>query len=418
MINLVPEQSDVIQGLRFQLPTQISNESPNFTKQVDSQQALKAILGDVPGPMQGGPISPDFALELLRILREESYDLIIEFGSGTSTLLILRALELFDSDRDDGTNDSPRLLTFEHSEINFQNTTELVSQCENRHQLGLIVNDLSPWSDSTGEYSYYSCIQSISDTLRSLNCELSQSDSPRTLRLLILINGPSESTGRWARYPAVPLVLNVCSSMDAAIDFLLDDVISEEGRELSVAWQDIFVLFGLDYQCEELGLGRAGLHFKLTSLASINTSQNRCNELLAVRCDQDAIASEALRLSQLFTELEVAEQHSWQELQQAQQARDQQDAQIKAFAAELETTKAERDALATDKEAAAKAAAELQQQLNHHTQALQQAHTARDQQDAQIKAFAAELETTKAERDALATDKEAAAKAAAELQQQ
>ncbi|MEA5415556.1 hypothetical protein, partial [Synechococcus sp. BA-132 BA5] len=42
-------------------------------------------------------------------------------------------------------------------------------------------------------------------------------------------------------------------------------------------------------------------------------------------------------------------------------------------------------------------------------------HTARDQQDAQIKAFAAELETTKAERDALATDKEAAAKAAAEL---
>ena len=308
-INPVPEQSDVIQGLRFQLPTQISNESPNFSKQVDSQQALKAILGDVPGPMQGGPISPDFALKLLRILREESYDLIIEFGSGTSTLLILRALELFDSDRDDGTNDSPRLLTFEHSEINFQNTTELVSQCENRHQLDLIVNDLSPWSDSTGEYSYYSCIQSISDTLRSLNCELSQSDSPRTLRLLILINGPSESTGRWARYPAVPLVLNACSSMDAAIDFLLDDVISEEGRELSVAWQGIFVLFGLDYQCEELGLGRAGLHFKLTSLAGINTSQNRRNELLAVRCDKDAIASEALRLSQLFTELEVAEQH-------------------------------------------------------------------------------------------------------------
>jgi hypothetical protein len=368
---LVRQQSEVIQGLRSQLSTQISKEIANSTKQLESHQALQALVGDVPSPPHGCPISPDFALKLVRLVREESYDLIIEFGSGTSTLLILRALELLGSDRGAGTHGSPRLLSFEHSELYSQNTADLVSRCGNRNQLDLLLGSLSPWSDSTGEYSYYSCIQSISDALRSLNGALPQADLPRTLKLLVLINGLSESTGGWARYPAVPLVLSACSSMDAAIDFLLDDMLSDEGRELSLAWEDIFMSFGLDHQRDALGLGKGGLLLKLNSLAGIDTSQDRRDKLLAERRDQEAISSEALRVTQLFAELEVAEQHSFQELQQAHTARDEQAAQIKGFAAELETTKAERDALATEKEAAAKAAAELQHKLSAQMEALQ-----------------------------------------------
>jgi len=418
LIAHVRQQSEVIQGLRSQLSTQISEEIGNSTKQLESQQALQALVGDAPSSMHACPISPDLALKLVRLVREESYDLIIEFGSGTSTWFILRALELLVPDPGTAPHGSPCLLTFEHSELHYQSIADLVNRCGNCNQLDLLHTPLSAWSDSTGDYSYYSCIQSISEALRSLNGASSQSDLPRTLKLLVLINGPSESTGRWARYPAIPLVLNACSSMDAAIDFLLDDMHSVEGRELLLAWQYIFVLLGLDYQHEDFDLGKGGLLLQLKSLAGIDTSQERCDELLAERREQESIASETMGISQLITELEVAEQNFIQDLHQAQQARDHQAAQIKSFAAELEATKAERDALATEKEAAAKAADELQQQLNHHTQALQQAHTARDQQAAQVKAFAAELEATKAERDALATENEAAAKAAAELQQQ
>ncbi|MCP9859673.1 hypothetical protein [Cyanobium sp. Cruz-8H5] len=417
LISRVRQQSEVILDLRSQLSTQISMEIANSTMQLETHQALQALVGDVLSSMHECPISTDFALKLVHKVREESYDLIIEFGSGSSTLLILRALELLGSERDTGTHGSLRLLSFEHSERSYQNTADLVSRCGNHNQLKLLLASLCPWSDSTGKYSYYSCIQSISETLRSLNGALSQSDLPCTLKLLVLINSPSKFTGRWARYPAVPLVLNACSSMDAAIDFLLDDMLSDEGMEVSLAWEEIFASFGLDYQREDLGLQKGGLLLKLKSLAGVDTSQDRRDELLAERHDQEAIASEAFLISQLFTKLEVAEEHSFQELQQAHTARDAQAAQLQTLADELGTAQGERDALGAEKEAAQKAAADLQQKLHNHIQALQQAQQDRDEQVARVQALEAEVVTWKSERDALGAEKEAAQKAAADLQQ-
>jgi hypothetical protein len=218
--------------------------------------------------------------------------LIIEFGSGTSTLLILRTLELLGSDQNPLTNGSPLLLSFEHSDFHYHATLDLVKRCVNHNQLDLRLDPLSSWSDSTGDYNYYACHQAISDALRSLVCLSLQSETPRTLKLLVLINGPSDSTGRWARYPAVPLVLNASSSMDADIDFLADDMQNDEGRELALTWEDSFNLFNLEYQRDSSTLGNSGLLLRLKGLASKDTSLDRRDALLAERGNQEAIASD------------------------------------------------------------------------------------------------------------------------------
>jgi hypothetical protein len=235
LIALVRQHSDAIQGLRSQLSMQITQEIANSTKKLESSQSLLALVGDIPDSLHARPITPEFALKLVRLIREKTYDLIIEFGSGTSTFLILRALELFCSEKDTGIHDLPHLLSFEHLETHYNGAADLVCCCSNRNQLNLLHSPLSPWHDCTGDYSYYSCLQAITDTLGLLNDSFSNSDACHTLNVLVVIGGPPRSTCRWARYPAGPLVLDACSLMDTAIDFLLEDIPSEEEMEMSLS---------------------------------------------------------------------------------------------------------------------------------------------------------------------------------------
>ena len=92
---LLRQQAEAIKSLKSQLSNQLKKEIANSTKQLESHQALHALIGDLPAPLHGWPISPDFALQLVRLIRDQNYDLIIEFGSGTSTLICLQTFERF-----------------------------------------------------------------------------------------------------------------------------------------------------------------------------------------------------------------------------------------------------------------------------------------------------------------------------------
>ncbi len=64
--------------------------------------------------MHGWAVSPDFALYLIELIVDSDYDLVIEFGSGTSTLLIAKAIARSSSKRN---GKSPVLqVAFEHIE--------------------------------------------------------------------------------------------------------------------------------------------------------------------------------------------------------------------------------------------------------------------------------------------------------------
>ena len=133
----------------------------------------------------GWPVSPDFAQNQVRMIQSKKYDLIVEFGSGTTTWLSLNAIEKDKIDNSCEISCSPRLISFEHLEEFYRKTFDLVSDAPNRDLLDLRLSPLSPWADATGNYFYYSSIDCIANEVNSLSSSLS-----RSLRILVIIDGP------------------------------------------------------------------------------------------------------------------------------------------------------------------------------------------------------------------------------------
>ena len=65
-----------------------------ITRQLEGFIQLRNLIGPIPGQLHGWPISADFALHMLHQLLAEPPELVIEWGSGTSTFLLLQALAL------------------------------------------------------------------------------------------------------------------------------------------------------------------------------------------------------------------------------------------------------------------------------------------------------------------------------------
>ncbi len=63
-----------------------------ITRQLEAFIQLRNLIGPIPGQLHGWPISADFALHMLHQLLAELPELVIEWGSGTSTFLLLQAL--------------------------------------------------------------------------------------------------------------------------------------------------------------------------------------------------------------------------------------------------------------------------------------------------------------------------------------
>ena len=313
---MLQQQAEHIKRLRADLKNDIKREAVNTTKKLEAFQSLQALVGDIPAGFHGWLISPDFALCLVRLIRDRQYNLIVEFGSGTSTYLELRALELFGAPVLAEQSAVPRVLTFEHNEIYFSKTAALVEHCSNRAELDLGLRPLAPWKDCTGDYSYYSGFECIGEILQSLKSEAS--DQP--LRLLVVIDGPPGPTCHWARYPAIPVVLDACSGLNVSVDFLLDDMIRSNEKGMASAWEDIFRIFGLSYERVDYAYEKGGLLLRLASFSGTDTNFGRRAELEGQGRAQAEIASAITRVDELLAELDAAKQQAAQQLQQLQQA--------------------------------------------------------------------------------------------------
>ena len=342
---LVRQQAEAIQGLKSQLSKQIKQEIANTTQQLEAHQALQVLIGDLPAPLHGWPISPDFALQLVRLIRDQCYDLIIEFGSGTSTLLCLRALDQFNLHSVVQEGSLHRLITFEHLNNYHQKTTDLVASCSNRPLLDLRLSPLEPWADATGSYSYYAGTAAIGEAIQAVATSVE-----RPLKLLVVI----DATCHWARYPAVPILLDAASGMDLSIDFLLDDMIRSDEKEMALAWEQQLQAFGMHYQRVDYNFDKGGLLLSVNSLAGIDTSLARSKALATEKQEQEAIAAAIDRVDELLAELEAAKQAAAQEKAAAQQSATDLKQQLSAQAAKAKSLEAELVALKAERDAAAK----------------------------------------------------------------
>jgi hypothetical protein len=254
---------------------EVRGKLDNSVKQLEAFMGIQGYLskGILLNDFHGWSISPDLGLFLLEKIQENKYDIIIEFGSGTSTALMaasidvgkknfhsehsnrnvlpqaMQAYEFYDdssryigqiNNKENGGIDVlrystqiteqvwlPEIITFEHDIKFFNKTTNLLSRWGLSSQVNLFHAPLIDWSDSTGNYLYYDC----KNILLSLAAKIKN----KKLKLLVLVDGPPGSTCKNSRYPAVPLVFS--SLGEHQIDLVLDDSRRSEEKEVIELWK-------------------------------------------------------------------------------------------------------------------------------------------------------------------------------------
>lgn len=210
----------------------------NSMKQIEACIRLQHYLGpDIILPdTHNWPISPDFGVLLINLVEQHGYQGIIEFGSGTSTLILAKTLERVA--QRGGKLPAP-LLSFDHLKEYRDKTQGLINQACLAARTNIVLAPLVEWLDAGGDqYAYYACDEALQAFQKQLPYE--------ECRLLVIVDGPPAATCKHARYPALPKVLETLGK-NHRIDFLLDDYLRSEEQEVAARWLEILAAMDLPY---------------------------------------------------------------------------------------------------------------------------------------------------------------------------
>jgi hypothetical protein len=187
----------------------------HYSQSLKQTQAMQNLFGTLPVnaivPLMGGwAASADVVLVLVDELMKRRPALVVECGSGVSTMWLAVAIRKFGLDT--------RVVALEHDPHYAALTREVLDQ----HGVGHIaeVRDaaLVPTSLAGHETPWYE---------QSALADLDQIG-------LLFVDGPPEATGPRVRYPAVPLLRD---RFAGAVTIVLDDLIRESEQEISKAWE-------------------------------------------------------------------------------------------------------------------------------------------------------------------------------------
>lgn len=225
------KQADELIRVRKFLDSSLKNEVSNAAKQIEAFMGLQNYFatGELPSvntERHSWPISPDFAIYLIELIELNDYDLIIEFGSGISTVIIAKTLAKMASQRQG--KPSVTFASFDHLDQYYQQTRAHLQQAGLADTVQLTLAPLKDWPAPDGNaYSYYDC--------QPILAQLAQAHVTASLRMLVIVDGPPAATGKHARYPAAPLILQHFAQ--AHIDLLLDDYIRTDEKEIAQRWE-------------------------------------------------------------------------------------------------------------------------------------------------------------------------------------
>lgn len=182
-------------------------------RQLEALQNLNAILptSDVLPATRGWAASPDLLLALVDLVITERPSLIVECGSGASTLWLALALRRFGIDG--------RIIALDHDPVFSGKTRDFLARHDVLDLAEVRDAPLESFSLDGETYSWYA---------RTAWEDLAGID-------LLFVDGPPAATGHQARYPALPL-LNKSLSPIATI--VLDDLIVPDMREVLPRWLD------------------------------------------------------------------------------------------------------------------------------------------------------------------------------------
>lgn len=255
-----------IANVSSNLMTHLDKKLINAAKQIENTLGLQDYFntGELPLSHYGWPISPDLALFLTEKIETENYDLIIEFGSGTSTVLFAKVLRkkmlkqqaMLDNQRSDDSDVTPysqelsegatpssdidlshRVLTFEHNTHYQEQTAAMLRRAGLEEIVNLVHAPLVDYSYQGEDYLYYDCDLALA--------RIAEQYEGRAPRVLVLVDGPPGPTGPNARFPAVPKIVNVLSK--AKLEIVMDDYIRQEEKHVFEEWKKILSKRGAEF---------------------------------------------------------------------------------------------------------------------------------------------------------------------------
>lgn len=213
------------------IPFLLQKNSFNTSKQIESFISLNKYINhhEIPLSFHGWPISPDIGLTLVDYIENKNVDVVLEFGSGTSSVLFAKAFKLANSDMHNWCLKQP-IISFEHNEEYLEKTSGLLSSHNCRDMVNLTHAPLIDFEYNEQEkFLYYDCEEVIK--------ELSESLGDKKKTALILIDGPPGVTNKNARFPALPILLNHMSKHRLIV--VMDDYSRDDEKQTFELWKSL-----------------------------------------------------------------------------------------------------------------------------------------------------------------------------------
>ncbi len=210
---------DSVRRIGADLDKEIKKEIRKTFRQLEALQNLSAMLpvGDVLPATREWAASPDLLLVLVDLVITERPSLIVECGSGVSTLWLALTMRRFGIDG--------QVIALDHDPAFGGKTRDFLA----RHG----VCDLAEVRDAPLEsfsldgetYSWYA--RRAWEDLKGID--------------LLFVDGPPATTGHQARYPALPLL---SGSLSPVATVVLDDLVVPDMQKVLRLWLDAYPEFG------------------------------------------------------------------------------------------------------------------------------------------------------------------------------
>ncbi len=206
---------DTVRRVRADLEKETNKEIRQTFRQLEALQNLRTVLpaSDVLPSTRGWAASPDLLVLLVDLVITERPSLVVECGSGASTLWLALAMRRFKI--------GGRIIALEHDPVFGGKTRDLLA----RHAVGDLaeVRDAPLESFSLDGETYLWYARRAWEDLTGID--------------LLFVDGPPATTGHQARYPALPLLSGSLSPVAIAV---LDDLVVPDMQKVLRLWLDAY----------------------------------------------------------------------------------------------------------------------------------------------------------------------------------
>ena len=216
--NLADQTTRTLDNVR-RIGSDLERELKQTFRQLEALQNLSAMLPatDVLPATRGWAASPDLLAVLVGLVITERPSLVVECGSGASTLWLALAMRRFEI--------HGRIIALDHDPVFGGKTRCFLA----RHD----VSDLAEVRDAP--------LESFSLDGETYSWYARQAWEDLTGIDLLFVDGPPAATGHRARYPALPLL---SGSLSPVATVVLDDLVVPDMQEVLRLWHDAYPEFG------------------------------------------------------------------------------------------------------------------------------------------------------------------------------